>query len=82
MRLRSLPPRRRGRRAAYGSLRVVAILACVLLVAACERTRPAQRTGEALDRAGSRTGEAVGRAVESTGAALGRAGNWVRDRTN
>jgi hypothetical protein len=55
---------------------------CVLLVTACERTRPAQRTGEALDRAGSRTGEAVGRAAESTGAAIGRAGDWVRDRTN
>jgi hypothetical protein len=55
---------------------------CVTFVAACERTRPAERTGEALDRAGSRTGQAVGRAAENTGAAIGRAGDWVRDRTN
>ncbi len=62
--------------------RVLTAALCALLVAACERTRPAERTGEALDRAGSRTGEALGRAAESTGAAIGRAGDWVRDRTN
>jgi hypothetical protein len=62
--------------------RALLAVLCVLLATACERTRPAERTGEALDRAGSRTGEAVGRAAEDTGAAIGRAGNWVRDRTN
>jgi len=57
------------------------LLACAAPLAACEASRPATRTGEALDRAGSRTGEALGRATRSTGAALGRAGDWVRDRT-
>jgi hypothetical protein len=54
---------------------------CLLTLAACESRRPMERTGEALDRAGSRTGEAVGRAANETGAAVGRAGNWVRNRT-
>ncbi|NKE47750.1 hypothetical protein HB662_23435 [Roseomonas frigidaquae] len=54
---------------------------CLLTLAACESSRPAARTGEALDRAGTRTGEAVGRAVQDTGAAVGRAGDWVRNRT-
>lgn len=54
---------------------------CLLTLAACESSRPATRTGEALDRAGSRTGEAVGRAANETGAAVGRAGDWVRNRT-
>ncbi len=62
--------------------RALVAVTFVTLVAACERTRPAERTGEALDRAGSRTGQAVGRAAEGTGAAIGRAGDWVRDRTN
>jgi hypothetical protein len=62
-------------------VRALAVL-CVLLLSACERTRPAERAGTALDRAGSRTGEAVGRAAENTGAAIGRAGEWVRGRTN
>ena len=62
-------------------LHVLPILLC-LAVAACERTKPAERTGEAIDRAGTRTGEALGRAAESTGNALNRAGEWVRDRTN
>lgn len=54
----------------------------VLVLAACESSRPATRAGEALDRAGSRTGDAVGRAAEGTGAAIGRAGEWIRNRTN
>jgi hypothetical protein len=54
----------------------------VLLVSACERTRPAERAGAAIDRAGSRTGDALGRAADDTGAALNRAGDWVRSRTN
>ncbi|MGG5888712.1 hypothetical protein [Falsiroseomonas sp. HC035] len=54
---------------------------CLVTLAACERSRPMARTGEALDRAGSRTGEAVGRAANDTGAAVGRAGDWVRNRT-
>jgi hypothetical protein len=56
-------------------------LFCLLTLTACESSRPATRTGEALDRAGSRTGEALGRAANDTGAAVGRAGDWVRDRT-
>ncbi|GGC65960.1 hypothetical protein GCM10011504_49910 [Siccirubricoccus deserti] len=60
--------------------RFVAML-CLVLLGACESRWPAERTGEALDRAGSRTGEALGRAANSTGAAIGRAGDWVRDRT-
>ena len=55
--------------------------ACLLTLAACESSRPATRTGEALDRAGSRTGDVVGRAANDTGAAVGRAGDWVRTRT-
>jgi hypothetical protein len=63
-------------------LPVCAILAlAALALAACEASRPATRTGEALDRAGSRTGEALGRAANTTGAAIGRAGDWMRDRT-
>jgi hypothetical protein len=62
--------------------RALLAMLCVLLVTACERTRPVERAGAAIDRAGSRTGEALGRAAENTGAALNRAGEWVRDRTN
>ncbi|MCO6418009.1 hypothetical protein JYK14_17845 [Siccirubricoccus sp. KC 17139] len=62
-------------------MRALAALLCLVLLGACESRRPAERTGEALDRAGSRTGEALGRAAHSTGAAIGRAGDWVRDRT-
>ena len=54
----------------------------LLLLGACERSRPATRAGEAIDRAGTATGQALGRAAEDTGAALNRAGNWVRERTN
>jgi len=63
------------RRALLGAL-------CVMSIAACESSRPATRTGEAIDRAGTRTGEAVGRAAQDTGNAINRAGGWVRDRTN
>jgi hypothetical protein len=62
--------------------RVLVAALCMLLVTACERTRPAERAGAALDTAGSRTGEALGRAADDTGAAIGRAGDWVRARTN
>ena len=54
---------------------------CLVTLAACESRRPMERTGAALDRAGSRTGEAVGRAANDTGAAVGRAGDWMRNRT-
>lgn len=53
----------------------------LLALAACRSEGPAERTGAAIDRAGSRTGAAVGRAAENTGDALERAGDWVRDRT-
>ena len=62
--------------------RAVLALLCVLVVGACERNRPAERAGAAIDRAGSRTGEALGRAADDTGAALNRAGDWVRNKTN
>jgi len=52
-----------------------------LSIGACESSRVATRTGEALDRAGTRTGEALGRAADATGQAVVRAGDWVRDRT-
>lgn len=62
------------------TLRVLALLLCLAAIA-CERTRPAERAGEAIDKAGTATGAALGRAAESTGNALNRAGVWVRDRT-
>jgi uncharacterized lipoprotein len=49
----------------------------VLVLAACESSRPMTRTGEALDQSGSRTGAALGTAAQDTGQALNRAGNWV-----
>lgn len=71
--------------------------ACSLLaLAGCQRNAggegPMQRTGVALDRAGTDTGQALGRAADSTGhalnragedtgAALNRTGNWIRNRT-
>lgn len=73
------------------------MVACALLaLAGCQRgpygEGPMQRTGAALDRAGTDTGQALGRAADSTGnalnragddtgAALNRTGNWIRDRT-
>lgn len=53
---------------------------------------PMERTGAALDRAGTDTGQALGRAANSTGNALNRAGQdtgaamersgeWVRNQT-
>ncbi|MDB5411836.1 MAG: hypothetical protein JWR10_171 [Rubritepida sp.] len=61
--------------------RPIFTMACILLLAGCQSQGPAQRTGQALDRAGSRTGEALGRAADDTGAAMNRTGNWIRDRT-
>ena len=58
------------------------LAALLLLLTACESSRPATRAGEALDRAGSATGRAVGTAAENTGDAIGRAGGWIRGRTN
>jgi hypothetical protein len=67
-----------------------------LALAGCHRNAegegPMQRTGNALDRAGTRTGRALGRAADvtgnavsragqNTGAALNRTGDWIRDRT-
>ncbi|MFC3127757.1 hypothetical protein ACFOD4_22050 [Pseudoroseomonas globiformis] len=52
----------------------------MLLLAGCERGRPMERTGEALDRAGSRTGTALGGAAQATGGALSRAGHWMEQR--
>lgn len=65
-----------------GAVRLFAGLLLVIGLAACESSRPATRTGAALDRAGTATGNAVGEAAQDTGAALNRAGNWVRNRTN
>ncbi|WP_431280919.1 hypothetical protein ACQW02_16035 [Humitalea sp. 24SJ18S-53] len=67
-----------GRRIGALALAVTGILA----VGGCESSRPATRTGAALDRAGTQTGAALGRAADSTGAALNRAGEWVREKTN
>jgi hypothetical protein len=75
------------------SSRTLLALLCVLAMGACERTRPAERTGAAIDRAGTNTGQALGRAADDTGralnraaddtgAALNRAGDWVRNKTN
>jgi hypothetical protein len=56
--------------------------ACGLLgVAGCERTQPATRAGQALDRAGTATGNAIGGAGQAAGQALERAGTWVKDKT-
>ncbi|MFT8244202.1 hypothetical protein [Roseomonas sp. BN140053] len=64
-------------------MRLVLLAAATLpLLAGCQRDAPMERTGAALDRAGTRTGEAVGRAANNTGAALGRAGNWVDRKLN
>lgn len=48
-----------------------------LLLAGCESSAPMERTGRALDRAGTRTGQAVGGAAEDTGQAINRAGQWI-----
>jgi hypothetical protein len=68
----------------------------LLALTGCQRNAegagPMQRTGSALDRAGTDTGQALGRAADSTGnalnragedtgAALNRTGNWIRNRT-
>lgn len=68
----------------------------MLALGGCSRNAagegPMQRTGAALDRAGTDTGQALGRAADSTGNALNRAGedtgaamnrtgNWIRNRT-
>lgn len=60
---------------------VAPALLALLLLAACESSRPATQAGAAIDRAGTETGAALGRAADSTGAALERAGGWVRNRT-
>jgi hypothetical protein len=74
----------------------VLALCSLLALGACQRNSagegPMERTGQALDRAGSDTGHALGRAADSTGNALNRAGqdtgaamnrtgNWIRNRT-
>jgi hypothetical protein len=59
----------------------LALLALMGALPACQSRAPAERTGAAIDRAGTRTGQAVGRAADSTGAALERAGGWVQERT-
>jgi hypothetical protein len=64
------------------AVRLLTALLLVAGLAACESSRPATRTGVALDRAGTATGNAVGEAAQDTGAALNRAGNWVRNRSN
>jgi hypothetical protein len=73
--------------------RALLALLCVPLIGACERSRPAERAGAAIDRAGTNTGQALGRAADDTGrainraaddtgSALNRAGDWVRNKTN
>ena len=72
------------------------VLGAILALCGCHRNAegegPMQRTGSALDRAGTDTGRALGRAADSTGnalnragedtgAALNRTGNWIRNRT-
>ncbi len=64
------------------AFRLLTAMLLVMGLAACESSRPATRTGAALDRAGTATGNAVGEAAQDTGAALNRAGSWVRDRAN
>lgn len=79
----------------FPKLGVIAI-GGLLALAGCQRNAggegPMQRTGAALDRAGTDTGQALGRAAgstgnaldragEDTGAALNRTGNWIRNRT-
>lgn len=75
--------------------RVIAICALVALTGCyrnAEGQGPMERTGVALDRAGTDTGNALGRAADSTGNALNRAGQdtgaamersgtWVRNQT-
>jgi len=54
----------------------------ILLLTGCESRRPMERTGEALDRAGTRTGTAVGNAAQATGGAIGRAGQWMERKVS
>lgn len=60
--------------------------ACVIIVAcalgACDDSSdkgPAQKTGEAVDKAAEKTGEGVKKAAEKTGEAVEKAGEKVKD---
>lgn len=56
------------------------LLALAGFLACAEKNGPMERTGRALDKAGSKTVKAVGKGLEKTGEALERGGEKLQEK--
>lgn len=59
---------------------LLSILLLPGLLACAEKNGPMERTGRALDKAGSKTVKAVGKGLEKTGEALERGGEKLQEK--
>lgn len=57
-----------------------AILALSGLLACAEKNGPMERTGRALDKAGSKTVKVVGKGIEKTGEVLEKGGEKLQEK--